>query len=43
MNWEDVGEGLGAVAEWERFKDILDEEVNKCVPMKKIRKRLKPW
>ena len=29
VNWREIGEGLGAVAEWDRFKDILEEEVNK--------------
>ena len=26
---------MEAVAEWERFKEILEEEVSKCVPLKK--------
>ena len=43
VNLSVIGEGLGAVAEWDRFKEILDEEVNKCVPMKRRRKGTKPW
>ena len=43
VNWEEVGEGLGAVAEWDKFKEILEEEVNKCVPLKRRRKGMKPW
>ena len=43
VNWEEVGDGLGAVAEWERFKEILEEEVSRCVPMKRRRKGMKPW
>ena len=43
IDWGEVGEGLGGIAEWDRFKEILEEEVNKCVPLKKRRKRTRPW
>ena len=43
VNWGEEGRTLGAEAEWENFKRILDREVAECVPMKKRRKGGKPW
>ena len=43
INWEEEGKNMGAEAEWEHFKEILDREVMACVPMKKRRKGGKPW
>ena len=43
VNWKEEGENLSGGAEWEKFKEILDREVNMCVPMKRRRKGTKPW
>ena len=43
VNWGEEGENLGAEAEWDNFKEILDREVKACVPLKKRRKGGKPW
>ena len=43
VNWGEEGQDLGAEAEWERFKEILDREVVMCVPVKRRRKGSKPW
>ena len=38
VNWKEEGMNLGAEAEWDNFKEILDREVKACIPMKKRRK-----
>ena len=43
VNWGEEGQDLGAEAEWERFKEILDREVVMCVLVKRRRKGSKPW
>ena len=43
VNWGEEGENLGAEAEWDNFKEILDRELKACVPLKKRRKGGKPW
>ena len=43
VNWGEEGLDLGAEAEWDNFKEILDREVKACVPLNKRRKGGKPW
>ena len=33
INWDEEGENLGAEADWDNFKEILDREVRACVPL----------